>query len=355
MINLPDRYLDVIQYLTGGGMSDTFICKDKNLSRRVVIKSLKHGIEKYRLIDELTALANIRSQYVVQVLDVIKDGDDVVGFVEEYIDGTDLKPLRSGVSEIDILKFLYPIAAGICDIHNSGRLHRDLKPDNMKLDIEGVLKIFDFGLAKMANGAKTKQFFYTQGYTAPEAFQQDAFGVHHFTEAVDVYAFGMIALWALSDGVLPSALCEVPPKTVKVPKNFQQSHVALGADLVQLLDSTLSSDPSLRPSMFEVKEQLGARLLRDRHRMLITHQGTTYVVEASNRTVKLSAGQDVVTIYYDGVKFFVTSVTGHVRHNNQQMSNGYVLEGSSVIVLGDPSAGYRTSITADISHPEVTL
>ncbi|PTE08710.1 hypothetical protein C9427_19805 [Mesorhizobium helmanticense] len=65
MIVLPARYSTVIKTLSGGGMSETALCFDGNLQRKVVVKSLKPGIEKHRLMDELSALADIRSKYVV--------------------------------------------------------------------------------------------------------------------------------------------------------------------------------------------------------------------------------------------------------------------------------------------------
>ncbi|MER9841758.1 protein kinase [Mesorhizobium australicum] len=203
MIKLPSRYATVLQTLSGGGMSDTLVCLDANLQRKVVVKSLKAGIEKHRLMDELSALADIRSKYVVQVLDVLRDGTDIVGFVEEFIEGSDLKPLEASSDEVRCLGRLYSIISGIRDIHGAGRVHRDIKPDNMKLDMAGVLKVFDFGLAKLQNNAKTKQLYFTQFYTAPEVFKADKDGNHNFTTAVDVYAFGATALWLLNGGNLP--------------------------------------------------------------------------------------------------------------------------------------------------------
>ncbi|MFN7611457.1 MAG: hypothetical protein ACK5QX_11070, partial [bacterium] len=54
-------------------MSDTWLCDDNNLNRKVVVKAVKFGIAKSKLLDELSALSSIRSKHVVQVLDVIYD------------------------------------------------------------------------------------------------------------------------------------------------------------------------------------------------------------------------------------------------------------------------------------------
>lgn len=353
MINLPSRYAVVIQTLSGGGMSDTLVCRDENLQRKVVVKSLKAGIEKHRLMDELSALADIRSKYVVQVLDVLRDGSDIVGFVEEFIEGSPLKPLDPATSESKALGLLYSIISGINDIHLANRVHRDIKPDNMKIDNSGVLKILDFGLAKMKADAKTKQLYYTQFYTAPEVFKLDKNGNHNFNASVDVFAFGATALWLFNGGNLPPELGCTPPTVPAVPTNFDNIPLKLSVGTTVLLNRCLSSNPSSRPSAADLKTALGKQLLYGKHRMLLTHNGTDHVVDGAKKQVKLSSGSDAVTISYNGFDFVVTAFSGHVRHNNKQMMMGYVLQGSSVIVLGDPSLRGRTSITEDISHPEV--
>lgn len=352
-MKLPARYSKVIKTLSGGGMSDTIVSFDENLRRNVVVKTLKPGIEKHRLMDELSALADIRSKYVVQVLDVIRDGSEIVGFVEEFIEGQDLAPLGKDADEAAALKSLYSIISGIADIHEHGRVHRDIKPDNMKLDGSGVLKIFDFGLAKLSTNAKTKELFYTPYYTAPEVFKPDKNGEHHFTAAVDVFAFGATALWLLNGGKLVPELGHIPPSVPTLPVTFNAIAIPLSGGVNALLNRCLSLDPLSRPSSPELKKALGKQILFNKHRMLLTYKGVDHFVDAKNKQVKLSSGSDAVSITYNGLDFVVTQVSGHVRHNNRQVVVGYVLQGAAVIVLGDPQKKGRTSITADISHPEV--
>ena len=89
-MSLPPRYKPE-QSVTGGGMSDAILCVDQHLERRVLIKSLKAGINQKRLLDELAALQAIRSKHVVQIYDVIRDKKGrMTAIVEEYLSGTDL-------------------------------------------------------------------------------------------------------------------------------------------------------------------------------------------------------------------------------------------------------------------------
>lgn len=353
MISLPARYANVLGTLAGGGMSDTLLCKDAHLKRKVVIKSLKPGIAAHRLMDELSALSAIRSNHVVQVLDVIRDAKgEIVGFVEEYIDGVPLACTPKPSDAEAALKRLYPIAAGIADIHRHKRVHRDLKPDNMRVDGEGTLKIFDFGLAKLDEDAATSQLYFTTGYAAPELFKENAAGHHEFDSAVDVFAFGATALWLIDEGKLPLELHEIPPKLPCV--DFHKHCLGAVPVVANLLNACLHPDPTMRPSMDEVKRTIGKHLLLDKHKMLLTHAGTEYRLDATKRKVSLSWGGSILQVIYDGLNFVVSSISGLALVNNAAVSKGYIFIGSAVIVLGTPPQG-RASITADVSHPEVML
>lgn len=352
MISLPPRY-SLIKELDGGGMSDTLLCNDDHLKRKVVIKSLKPGIAPHRLMDELSALAAIRSKHVVQVLDVIKDvtTGSVVGFVEEYIDGG---PLESDTpsDEQESLRAIYPIAAGICDIHSHGRVHRDIKPDNMRYDSEGTLKIFDFGLAKIDGSVGTAQLYYTEGFSAPEVFTKDASGKHNFTKAVDVFAFGATCWWVLNGGVLPKELLGVPPSLPCA--DFHTLSPALPGAVADALNACLSADRSKRPEMSIIRDLIGRHLMRGAHRMLLTDGSGEYRMDATNPKVSLSANGAVLDIAYDGLDFTVKAVSGIVLMNNLPLTVGQNITGSVVIVMRKDGA-YDSSITADLSYPEVIL
>ncbi|CAN7292398.1 protein kinase domain-containing protein [Mesorhizobium sp. LjNodule214] len=317
-----------------------------------MLRALSRESKKHRLMDELAALSAIRSKYVVQVLDVIYDGGEIVGLVEEFIDGPDLAPLPAPIDMTAALRALYPMFAGIAEVHAHSRLHRDLKPENMKFDGAGVLKLFDFGLAKLATDAKTQVLYYTKGYAAPEIFQTDASGNHNFTTAVDVFAIGVSSLWLLGGGKIPAELYHIPPTLPCF--DFAALGIAFPPSIATVMNRTIAQSPKDRPSAEEVRLVLSRQLLFDKHRMLITNGAQVHSLSALSRNVKLTVGSDTVSLKYDGYDFSVTAVSGHVRRNNKQMIVGDKLVGASVIVLGPPN-GYRTSITADVSHPEVVL
>lgn len=353
---LPGRY-DKEKSLYGGGMSDALLCNDTHLDRPVVIKALKPGTDPKRLLDEIRALQAIRSRHVVQIYDVLRDAKgSVYALVEEYIEGDDLTGLAPPPSAEELLQLLYPIANGITEIHAHGHIHRDIKRQNMKFDGEGCLKIYDFGLSKEEGAdASTVGAFGTPGYMAPELFVVQADGTTKITSAVDVYAFGATAM-ALSLGKLPDGLKGMPPVLPAVDADFGSIAQTLPSEVTNLLNACLAASPGDRPTMFKVAQTLSLHLLRGRHRALIGLGGKVYTLDTKNTVVDLSVtGQGALRITYDGLRFVVSNIIGHVAINNQVAAAGMTLPGACVIVLGAPYPNPRTAITVDVSHPEVAL
>jgi serine/threonine protein kinase len=316
-------------------MSDTLVCHDAHLDRDVVVKSLKAGVDPKRLLDELAALSAIRSKHVVQVYDVVRDAKgSVVAFVEEYLNGSSLEGVPPPKNSGDAIALLYPIAHGIHDIHSHNRVHRDIKPGNMRRDSEGCLKIYDFGLAKLhVPTGGTQNLYFTPGYTAPEAFHLNAKGEYSYTAAVDVYAFGVTALQLLSGVPLSPDLLQVPPKTDNC--DFAKLSQKLPTSLCSLLNDCLESNPNLRPSMGEIKHALGRHLLFDKHRATLILKTKPNFLSATNRTAKFSFGDSAtVTVHYDGLEFKVTQVDGPVFINNMPVEVDFVLPGACIIVMG---------------------
>lgn len=333
MINLPPRYSNVIKKFPGGGMADTLLCEDSNLKREVVVKSLKPGIDANKLIDELAALSAIRSRYVVQVLDVIIDAGQPVGFVAEYLPGDELAPCDPAkCTTLDALNVLYPIAAGISEIHAHNRVHRDIKPDNMRYDAESQLKIFDFGLAKLDSDPGTKVLYFSDGFAAPESFHKNSSGLHTFDYPLDVYSFGCVAVWLLNGGKVFPEMTGVAP-SLPTAFDFMNLPVKVDVKTGALLRQCLSNDPATRPTMAQCKEQLGAEFLRDQHKMALTSSSNQVILSASQRNGTVKGNESTISVHYNGLSFVVSAVTGSVSINNAPAAVGQILVGSTVIVL----------------------
>jgi serine/threonine-protein kinase len=353
MREIPERYVRS-SHAMSGGMSSVIVCQDTILERPVAIKFVSSVTHKRRMDDEVAALLKLRSKHVVQVYDVLQAGPDEIGIVQEFIDGKDLFQSHQ-VPRIaaNYYRQLWQIASGIADIHELGVIHRDIKPNNMKTDPEGVIKIFDFGLARDDGPtAATRCFVGTPGFAAPELYERP----FCFTKAVDTYAFGATALF-LATGGLPDDLLEQPPRNCAAGY-FCSVPFEMADEITDLLDASLALEPTMRPPMAEIRDALARHILFDRHRALVVYQGNASFLSAENRSVSLNFGEiGKISIRYDGLAFIVSNVSGEVQINNRSVVAGSALPGACVVALGGAHrrSNERRFITFDISHPEIVL
>ena len=332
-----------------GGMGSVLRCEDTFLKRDVAIKFMNPGGERRRVMDEIKALETVRSPHVVQLYDVvILPPHNQVGIVQEFIDGDDLQERAArGITEDEALHCLYQLACGLSDTHAAGVIHRDIKPNNMKIDREGVLKLFDFGLARTNGQAQTLGFRGTPGFAAPELVTS---GYVAFTTAVDVYAYGATALWLVAR-CLPDHMQGLPPAT----KGDEFAALGLHPELTSCFQRCISMSPLARPPSQEVRTLLHKHLARNKHRALVSYAGTTYRLAAGVKpfTLRRSGSPDRIRIAYDEFDFVVVDVSGDVFVNNMRVLLGMKITGSCLITLG--SGRDRAFVTFDVSHPEVVL
>ncbi|MCY4012743.1 MAG: serine/threonine-protein kinase [Gammaproteobacteria bacterium] len=340
-----------------GGLGQVVFCTDQNLDRQVVIK---YGNQPRRLLDELAALQRIRSKHVVEVFDVVSDSHGTSdGIVEEFIDGAELTSQLGNIGSNDeYVRLLYQLASGLADIHEVGIVHRDVKPSNVFIDADQILKIIDFNLARLLDDANTTGFVGTPGYAAPELYSGTdvAFG-----KKVDVYAMGVTALAVVAGHLLPTPLLKRPPK----PKKWKATTGGFGAllpqldqTLVGLLDACLNEDPAKRPSARKVRDRAERMMLRGKHRAVFVMNRRRFELHAGNRRVDLRhPSLGTLSIAYDGLEFKVRKVDGEIWANNMPVSKGTPLPESCVLAFGAPTRPprERTFVTMDVSHPEVVL
>lgn len=353
-LSLPIRYRATHQVF-GGGFSDVEIYIDEHLDRRVAIKKIRDVSDAGRLNDEVSALLNVRSNHVVQVFDVVRQGSSFA-IIEEYVDGHDF--LTDGPYRHDFYQFLlhiWQLAVGISDIHQCSLIHRDIKPNNVIVDGNGVVKIIDFGLSRYQSlNAMTQGFVGTFGFAAPELF---ASGWIAFTSAVDIFAFGATALF-IGSGSLPPELNRQGAPVPLVSDCFSGFSFVVHDEIKDLLRMCLEIDPSRRPSADHVRLTIEKHLLRDRHQALSVSKSKSYQLNSNNRQIRWSYG-DVgsFTVIYDSLSFVITEASGEVFINNSPLTAPLTMTGSCVIAIGNNlrRSNERGFITFDVSHPEVVV
>lgn len=331
-----------------GGMGEVIFCEDLHLQRQVVLKHLQAGVEARRLLDEQKALSKVRSKHVVQLYDIVNIQGGVAqqpAIVLEFIDGEILQVGSFSVNQ-EYLNLIWQISCGLADIHSHGIIHRDIKPGNIKIDSEGVVKIIDFGLSRNNANAETRSIIGTPIFMAPELWGDHTIA---FDSSIDVYAFGVTCLALLTDEP-PLSLRSRPPSQPTLA-DFSAPLSGVPSEITNTLFQCLAVDRRDRPSMQFIKTLLEKHLLKDKHRATVVLNGVANTLDHKNRRISLNATVGSLTIEYDGLVFSVTQVAGAVYINNTSVSIGTIVPGCCVLTFGNGSG--RKFVTFDVSNPEV--
>ncbi|MEM1079204.1 MAG: serine/threonine-protein kinase [Pseudomonadota bacterium] len=340
-------------------MSEVYKGKDLHLDRDIVLKCLQPFQEQQRIIDEQVALQEVVSKHVVQLLDVVReniDGVDRTFLVIEYIDGNDLEEFSMDYNQ-DYLQKLWQVASGLSQIHGATVIHRDIKPGNIRIDQEGVAKIFDFGLARQQGvNNQTKGAIGTPLYIAPEMLVDKTID---FTTAADVFAFGVTALTLLKRS---------PPASTKqlfriIPDNAVSIHAPEFPESVShLLQSCLADEPNARPTMERVSAELARVLLKDKHTAQLVLGGMVSNIDKDRRygfpKVEVTATGQIVSglqIHYDGDDFIVIENVGNVLANNMLIAAGAKLMPSCVLAFPRLNSTVPYYATFNVNQPEVLV
>jgi len=195
---LVDGRYEVESVLGEGGMGTVYGVRHRSLDKRFALKVMRGDMAQQgelaeRFIQEARAAAAIGHPNIVQITDFGELPSRSPYFVMELLDGTSLsKLLRSGGPPpfARAVRILKQVAAALAAAHAAGVIHRDLKPDNIHIASNDLVKVLDFGVAKMAGAGRltrTGMVFGTPHYMSPE--QASGGPVDH---RADIYALGII-------------------------------------------------------------------------------------------------------------------------------------------------------------------
>ena len=198
---------ELIEELGAGGMGIVYRAYDKKVGEEIALKILhpeialeETTVDRFR--NEIKLARRISHRNVCRMHELHEEGKTLF-ITMEYVSGQDLKGLikKSGaLATGKALSIAKQVAEGLCEAHNLGVIHRDLKPQNIMVDKEGTAKIMDFGIARSLRTAGMTaegMIIGTPEYMAPEQVE----GVEA-DQRTDIYAFGAI-LFEMATGRVP--------------------------------------------------------------------------------------------------------------------------------------------------------
>lgn len=203
---INDRY-QIIKTIGEGGMANVYLAYDTILDRNVAVKVLRGDLatdEKFvrRFQREALSASSLSHPNIVEVYDVGED-NGLYYIVMEYIEGKHLKQLlkkRGSLTVREVVDIMMQITDGMSAAHDSYIIHRDIKPQNIMILENGLIKITDFGIAMALNATQLTQTNSVMGsvhYLPPE----QACGKTATIQS-DVYSMGIL-MYELLTGSVP--------------------------------------------------------------------------------------------------------------------------------------------------------
>ncbi|MEM7010048.1 MAG: protein kinase, partial [Verrucomicrobiota bacterium] len=213
---------EIIEMIGVGGMGAVYKAKQPKLDRLVAIKLLQPPASD--LVDfesrfqlEAKALAKMKHDRIVMVYDFGETEEGMLYIVMEYVDGEDLTDVihRGALSPKHMIAVMTQVCDALNYAHGNNVIHRDIKPANIMLNVEGQVKVADFGLARIANPGETNNPEADDGvtlgspdYIAPEQLEMGVEG----DERSDIYSLG-IMMYEMLTGKVPRGAA-LPPSEV---------------------------------------------------------------------------------------------------------------------------------------------
>jgi serine/threonine protein kinase len=220
----------VLERLGSGEMSNVFLCQHVDMRRRVAVKVLTHvgaadptGLKRF--YREARAAASLEHRNIVRAHDV--DHDQNLHFlVMDYVDGVSFEELIVRHGPLPWLRaahYIRQAAEGLHHAHQAGLVHRDVKPSNLMLDRQGVVKLLDLGVARLDRADEdvlTQQVVLgTAEFLAPE----QAVDSHQVDHRADVYSLGATFCYLLTGS--PRANEYLTPEKLLARQTWHREHL----------------------------------------------------------------------------------------------------------------------------------
>lgn len=243
-----------IKVLATGGMGAIFSAFDTERSRKVAIKTILPQLESQSgIVDlflrECQVIQAMNHTNIIRIFEV-GEKDDLYFYVMDYVDGENLQDVmdvKKKLSIADALKSGIQITRGLRHIHSNGLIHRDIKPSNILLTPDHVVKIIDFGIARLLGvSSESDNQAGSPLFASPEQIQGE-----QITGRSDIYSFG-ICMYYLISGQFPFPKGDMLAKLLQDPVPLKKIVPEISDQLNYVIRSCLKRDAQARPSAHEL-------------------------------------------------------------------------------------------------------
>ncbi|NLP46628.1 MAG: Stk1 family PASTA domain-containing Ser/Thr kinase [Epulopiscium sp.] len=266
---LGNRY-EIIEKIGAGGMSIVYKARCNKLQRYVAIKILREEfitdeefVKRFRI--EAQAAASLSHPNIVNVYDVGNE-KDIYYIVMEYIQGKTLKQWiqeKGILSSKEILNIAIPIANALNHAHKHHIIHRDIKPQNILVTDEGMVKVTDFGIARATTNSTVTAMGNAIGsvhYFSPEQARGG-----YVDEKSDIYSLG-ITMYEMATNTLPFQADSPVSVALQHINEDLPKPSTINENLAKSLEGIIIKATQKRP---ELRYQTVEELLKDMKKALL--------------------------------------------------------------------------------------
>jgi serine/threonine protein kinase len=244
----------VFSEIARGGMGIVYKAEDTRLNRPVALKFLSQALTrdvdaKERFIQEARAASALDHPNICTIHDIGETEDGQLFLAMAYYEGESLnhRLVRGALGTAAAIDIAIQVANGLAKAHDAGIVHRDIKPSNLFVTREGLVKILDFGVAKLLGRGgltRTDAVLGTLAYMAPEQRQG-----REAEPRADLWSFGVV-LYEMLTGQLPFPDVPAPGSPgfgrSETLRAIRLAHPTAPPSLVQVVLRTLQQDPRNR-------------------------------------------------------------------------------------------------------------
>ena len=245
--------------LGSGGMGDVFKAFNPTLNRYAAVKILNDAVFADRFRNEAHIQSTVSHPNIARLYEYTNIGDKLC-IVMEYVEGECLDVIRrrrGKLSSAETENIIRQIVSALSYLHSREIMHRDIKPQNFKVQPDGTVKMLDFGIAKNKNSPKLTQAGFVVGtmdYLAPEQFNQQA------ELKSDVWALAVMA-YELVTGYMPFESSNAVALQASICKGSYTDPAILSPDisrkLAMLIERSLKVNPINRISATGLETLMG--------------------------------------------------------------------------------------------------